>query len=317
MCQERQAELLKEEIEALLAPLPDEAGFFDLIKEPLNKARRESAAESAHDRPWPLLPLMVCESISGHYERALPAAAALELLKTAAEVFDDVEDADSSESISGRYGYAVATNVATAVLVLAEKAITRLAIRGVGDHTIVRVMDTVNSFCATSCAGQHLDLSLDSEKTISEDLYLRIASMKSASQVECACHIGALLATVDQELIDTFALFGHNLGMASQIANDIQGITHGSDILKHRITLPIIYALTQTDGEAHNQLEATFGKPSESVPDPTQIRDLLFRTGAIHYAAIEMESYKQRALRILSEAEVAGASVERLMLFLE
>ena len=141
--------------------------------------------------------------------------------------------------------------------------------------------------------------------------------MKSASQVQCACHVGALLANANQELVDIFTKYGHNLGMASQITNDIQGITRGSDIAKRKITLPVVYALTQTEGESRHQLELIFGKQSEPVWNPTQIRDLLFRTGAIHYATVKMELYKQRALDILAEAERAGVSVERLKLFLE
>ncbi len=317
MWQERQAELLREEIEAILAPLLGAAGLYGLVKEPLNKGTQGLANESGHSHHWPLLPLMVCEAISGHCEHALPVAAALQFLKAAAEVFDDIEDADSSESLSAIYGSAVATNVATTLLILAEKGITRLKGRGVEDCIIVHVMDTVNSFYTTACAGQHLDLSLTPGIAVSEDIYLRIAGMKSASTVECSCRIGALLATANQELIDTFALFGHNLGMAAQIANDILGITRGSDIVKPRITLPVIYALTQTNGETRNQLELAFGKPAESALDNAQIKDLLFRTGAIHYATIKMELYKQRALDSLSEAEGAGASVERLKLFLE
>jgi geranylgeranyl pyrophosphate synthase len=317
MLQERQAKLLREEIEALLAPLSDFAGLYDLVKEPLIRARRGLAIDAAHDRLWPLLPLMVCEAISGNYEHALPAAAAIQLLKGAAEVFDDIEDADSSDSLLTRYGLAAATNTATTLLVLAEKAIARLKGRGVADSTIVRVVDEVNSYYATACAGQYLDLSLAAGITISEDTYLRVAAMKSASQVECACCIGALLATTEQQFISLFSTFGRNLGMASQVANDIQGITGGSDIMNRRITLPVIYALDQTDGQARSELEAAFRRQCEAAPDPAQIRDLLFGVGAIHYAMIKTEFYKQRARDVLSEAEAAGASVERLKLFLE
>ena len=314
---EKGVDLVRDEIEALLASFSNVAGFHNLIKEPLAKFRHGSAAETAHDRPWPLLPLAVCEAISGCYQHALPAAAAIKLLMAAGEVFDDIEDADSSESLSARYGSPVATNVATTLLILAEREITRLEGRGVADSTIVCVMDAVNSFYTTACVGQHLDLSLTPEMAVSEDVYLRIAGMKSASTMECACHIGALLATADQELVDTFTKFGYNLGMASQIANDIQGITHGSDIMKRKITLPVIYALAQTDGETHNQLEFAFGKLSQSAPDATQIGNLLFGSGAIHYATTMMEYYKQLALDILSEAQRAGAGVEQLKLFLE
>lgn len=317
MQQERQAKLLRDEIEAVLDPLSDVADLFDLIKEPLSQARRGLAVESTHDRPWPLLPLIVCEAVCQCYEHALPAVVAIQLLKAAGDVFDDIEDADSSESLSAKYGLAVATNVATTLLSLAEKSITRLKGRGVADSIIVRVMDVLNSFCTTACVGQHLDLSLSSQIAVSEDVYLRVIDMKSASPIECACHIGALLANANQELIDKFSTFGHNLGMASQIANDIQGITQGSDILKRKITLPVIYALTQADGKARNQLKIIFGQRSGSVPNSIQIRDLLFRIGAIHYATTKMEFYKQQALTILSEAEMIGVGVERLKLFLE
>ena len=315
--QERQAELVRGEIEALLAPLSDAVGFSDLIKEALARSRSAILAGTVSDFQWALLPLMVCESIGGHYEQALPASAAIHLFMAAGEVFDDIEDADSSESLLARYGPAVATNVATTLLILAERAITQLKGRGVGDCSVVRVMDAVNSYYLNACAGQHLDLTLTLQMGVSEDTCLRVACMKSASTAECACNIGALLATKNQELIDKFTLFGHNLGMASQIANDIQGITRGSDIVKRKITLPIIYSLIHTDGEARHQLELAFGKPSEFVPDPKQITDLLFRCGAIHYATVKMELYKQRALDTLSEAKSVGASVERLKLFLE
>jgi len=316
MWQERQAELLQEEIQAVLSALSEAGDLYALVKEPLTKGRRALAAESAQEQPWPLLPLIVCEAICEHYEQALPAAVAIQFFIAAGDVFDDIEDADSSESLAARHGAAVATNVATTLLILAETAIARLKRKGVEDYVIIRVMDAVNSFYTTACTGQHLDLSLTPDIAISEDRYLKVICMKSASQIECACHIGALLATENERLIDTFGIFGHNLGMAAQITNDIQGIIRGSDILNHKITLPVVYALAQSDGKARHQLEITFSRQTELTPDPIRIRDLLFHLGAVHYATLKMEYYKQRALDILSKAVRAGADVERLKLFL-
>jgi geranylgeranyl pyrophosphate synthase len=317
MWQKRLTELLREEIEQLLVPLSDVEGLHDLTKEALTQGRRGLGAEVAHGKPWPLLPLIVYEAISGSYKHALPAAAALQFLMAAGDVFDDIEDADSSESLSAKYGPAIAINVANTLISTAEAAITRLKARGVADHIIIHVMDTINWYCTIACAGQHLDLSFTSKTDISEDLYIKVIGLKSASQAECACHIGALLAEARQELVDIFAKFGHNLGIAAQITNDIRGITRGSDILKQKMTLPVIYALTNAEGESRNQLELAFRKPSESVANPTHIRDLLFRTGAIHYTTIKMEFYKQLALDNLSEIERYGTSVERLKSFLE
>ena len=111
--------------------------------------------------------------------------------------------------------------------------------------------------------------------------------------------------------------FASRTAKAGKSHNDIHGITHESDIVKRKITLPVIYALAQTDGEIRNHLESVFRKQSEVVPDARQIRDLLFRVGAVHYATVKREFYKQLALDILSEAEREGARVERLKPFLE
>lgn len=317
MWQERQAELLREEIRALLAGLPGGADFSRLLEGPLAAAGRGLAGENGCRRPWPLLPLIVCEAISGHYERALPAASAIQFLMAAGDVFDDIEDADTPDSLSARYGTALANNAATTLLILAEKALTGLGARGVDAGTIVAVMDAVNSFYCIACAGQHLDLAHASETAIPEDLYLDVIEMKSASQIECACHAGALLAGAGPELVDTFARFGRNLGMAAQITNDINGIVLGHDIMKGKMTLPAIYALAQTEGDVHHRLEVAFGKQPGTAPDAATTKDLLVHSGALHYATIKMELYRQRAMDSLAEAERAGARVERLKLFLE
>jgi geranylgeranyl pyrophosphate synthase len=312
-----QAELIKEEIEPLLSPLINIAGFQEIIAEALADTGPVTMKDGTRSKPWNLLPLSVCESISGHYEPALPVAAALQLLKAAAEVLDDIEDADSPLSISVRYGNAIATNMATVLIILAEKAIGRLKEREVDDQVIVRVMDTINSYYTITCAGQHLDLSQNPKEEISEEKYLRVSDMKSASTFECACYAGALVATQNQKMLDKAASFGHNLGMMAQIANDIQGINSGKDIQQQKITMPVIFALTQADSETRKEIEKAFFDKPGTQKETDVIRKLLFSSGAIYYTLIKMELYQQRASEILSEMKEMGASVDRLNIFLE
>lgn len=313
--QEKQSTLFKEEIESLLAPLSDTPILSKMVSESLDQYVDELAIESENTRPWPLLPLVVCEGISTQYEHVVPVAVALQFLRAAADIFDDIEDADSPKALSSKYGSAESINVATTLIMLAEKAITRLKKLQVENDIIILVMDKINSYHTIACVGQHMDLTLTLEMAISEEEYLKIASMKSAFQVECACHIAALLATPQKKLIDSLTKFGHNLGMAVQLTNDIQGITQGRDILKKRITLPIIYALAHSDSTVGNQIRYEFSHPSKSASDFTLVKDLLFRCGAIHYASVKLELYKQQALDILSDTEKEGVNVERLKLF--
>jgi geranylgeranyl pyrophosphate synthase len=317
MWQDKLAKLLVDEIEAVLSSLDSEADFHRLVRESVNLTKRGLTTRTKNNRVWALLPLLVCEAISRQYEQSIPAAAAIQLLVSAGDIFDDIEDADSSESLSTRFGSAIAINVATTLLILSEKAMMKLERKGVADKAIIRVVDVFNSYFTSTCIGQHLDLSLNPTTLESEDMYLKVADMKTASTVQCACHIGALLATSNQEIIDIFAMFGKKLGMTFQIANDIQGITRGNDIQRRKITLPVIYALSQADKDIHDQLISTFSKKFNVSPDVEKIKDILFRTGAIQYAMIKMESYKQQALDALSMAATKGISVERLKMFVE
>ncbi len=313
--QQKQHELLATEIDAILTPLSEVHDLYTVVREPLTQGSRGLNIED--HRSWPLLPLTVCESICGRYEHAVPVAAALQLFMAAGDVFDDIEDADSSQSLLAQYGPPIATNAAASLLILAEGALARLHTKGVNAETIVHILKQVNSYYVTACAGQHRDLLLGTEETITEESYLHIVTMKSASQIELTCHLGALLADANAELIKLFSEFGQNLGMAAQISNDIQGITRGNDITSCNITLPVIFALTQAGDNDLNLLKDTFIQKSGDKHDPEEIRDLLYKIGAVHYAMIKVELYRQRAIDALTRAGRAGINIENLKLFLE
>ncbi len=83
--------------------------------------------------------------------------------------------------------------------------------------------------------------------------------------------------------------------MASQITNDIAGINSGDDILQRKITLPVIFALTQTEGEIRCQLENTFYQSSQNGPaNIAQIKDLICNCGAVYYSTLQIELYNNR-----------------------
>jgi octaprenyl-diphosphate synthase len=290
------ADSLREEIEFNLSSLKDAAGLSSVIKECLKPEGQKSVSLA-----WPLLPLFVCEAVCGRYDRAIPVAASIQFLRAAAGVFDDIEDADSAASLASRYGQAVAINAASALLNLANKSLLRLRLKGVPDSEVLGIIDTLSSGCIAACEGQHLDLSLSASKALTEETYLRIAYLKSASTVECACRAGALAAGAPEDLIDKFAGFGYNLGMMAQIANDLAGVDSGADIRKRKITLPAIYALANLDGDPLLQVEQAFVRPPEVNPDPLEIKDILFSSGAVYYAAVRMQLYHQAAQKVLNE----------------
>jgi competence protein ComQ len=313
--QQKSAGLLKDEIENVLADVADSPSLCSLVREPLNKTKRALSDGNDDDQPWPLLPLMVSDAICDSYVQVLPAAAALQFLLAAGDVFDDIEDADATDSIYARYGLAEAVSVGSTLLILGEHSLAHLKARGVDADAVVRVMEMVNLYYAKACIGQHLDITTEVYPAESEEMYLKIIGMKSAAQVECACCVGATLAGAKKHFIDAFTLFGRNLGMASQISNDIQGLISGSDIIRRKMTLPVIYALNLPDIEIRKQLKLMFQEQNMSVQDSEILKKLFFQIGAIHYATIKMNVYKQKAIDIISSIE--KVDLKRLKPFLD
>lgn len=309
-----QKKLLREEIESSVSLLPEELSGF--VREPLTVSRRGLAVASEREAPWVLLPLITCESICGNYEEAIPLCASLQFFMAAGDVFDDIEDNDSPLSLSSRYGTAITNNIATTLLVLGEKAISRLKDRNVDDRTIVRILDAINSYYLIACTGQHKDLSCGKKIDISEDDYLDILSLKSASQIECASYTGALLATENKDLLDIFKEFGYSLGMMAQITNDIAGIISKKDLVNKKITLPVIFALSQSEEPVRNQLERYYRNKSDDEITIEQISYILSNSGAVHYTAIKMESYRLLASGAVDKAENCGIDTEKLRIFL-
>lgn len=315
MWQIEHVNLLKEDIERSISVLPEELRSF--VREPLTVSRRGLSVPNEHEPPWILLPLIACESLTGSPEKALPLCSSLQFFMAAGDVFDDVEDNDTPLSLSNRYGTAITNNVATTLLVLGEKAIARLKEKKVDDSKIVLIMDIINSYYLKACIGQNLDLSHGNKLDISEKDYLDILSLKSASQIECACYTGALLATDNMELLDLFKQFGYNLGMMLQITNDIAGIVNKKDIINKKITLPVIFALSQADKSMYNQLEQYYrDQPGYNI-SAELISDMLSNSGALHYAAIKMESYRLLAIEAVNVVVNNGINAENLRMFVK
>jgi geranylgeranyl pyrophosphate synthase len=103
--------------------------------------------------------------------KSVAGSCLLQFFMAAGDVFVDIEDNDSPQSLSAKYGSAVATNVATTLLVLGEKSIARLKEKNVDANTIVRILDATNSYYIDACTGQHMDLSFNRIKIFGGCLY--------------------------------------------------------------------------------------------------------------------------------------------------
>lgn len=243
---------------------------------------------------WPLLTLAACETASGGpCERAIPAAAAMEVFIAALDLLDDLQDGDPNPVVS-RCGPAQAMNVSTGLLMLAQRLLLRLLDWDVGAETVVAVSGELASAAMTVGGGQHLDLLYESRPAVSEDEALDVISRKSATLISCACRIGARLGTEDQAVIDLLGRFGWHAGMAAQLLNDLRDVAPGhaskSDVRRRKKTLPLVAA-------------TAYGVSLEVAPTSdgdAALREALAGSGALHYTWVVADMHRQEAARLLA-----------------
>lgn len=221
----------------------------------------------------PLLCLLVCEAISGDYRPALPAAAAVELVHNFSLIHDDIED--KSPQRRGRatvwrvWGVAQAINAGDGLLALAHLALHRLSAPRGSLKPLAQATRLLDQACLDLCEGQYLDIAFQERTDVTPEIYLTMAGKKTASLLECAAHLGAILATREKRIVEAYRGFARNLGLAFQITDDLLGIWGeeeitgkgvGEDIKAGKKSLPVVYAFQEERLRGQRRLEEIYGE---------------------------------------------------------
>ncbi len=190
-------------------------------------------------------------------ERAHKLAACMEMIHMATLIHDDVIDHAAT-----RRGRPTANSVfgnTPSILsgdVLLSKAMSILAQDG--DLEIIRA---VSSAVVELAEGEVRELECRNRFDLDEHEHFEILRMKTASFIQCCCEVGARLAGAPAEWRDALGAYGHHIGLAFQIADDLLDYTGdkaqtgkpvATDFREGCATLPLIYLLPHlTDSERH------------------------------------------------------------------
>ena len=187
------------------------------------------AAASGGKRVRPYIVTRTCELCGGTEDDALPAAAALECVHAFSLVHDDLPAMDNDDFRRGRptchkaYGEAVAILAGDALVTLAFEL---LATRMKDPQKIVRAVTELarGAGWAGMIGGQTEDI-LGEKCAPDLERVRQIHRGKTARLFEAAGRLGAISAGADEAQTSAAAEFGHYLGLAFQIADDILDVT--------------------------------------------------------------------------------------------
>lgn len=236
-------------------------------------------------------------------DRLVPLAVALELIHMATLVHDDVVDSSITRrgipTIKARWGNRISTHVGDYLLGKSLVLISRYE-----DPLIPKVLaDTSVKMCEGEIV--QISTSFKTDQT-NRDYFYRI-NRKTALLISASCKLGAVACGAPEPLHQALHRFGHHIGMAFQITDDILDMTAeqvelgkpiGGDLRQGIITLPAIYALKNSP--RRERLREIAVNRSKSEEEVNEAIALITECGGIDYAAGVARKYITKAQKELA-----------------
>lgn len=269
--------------------------------------------EARGKRLRPQFVLLTCAAAGGEWQRALPAAAAVELLHNFSLIHDDIEDNSplrrGRETLWKRWGVPQAINAGDALFTLAYLALLDLE-RHVPAAVGMEAMRILQEACLHLTQGQYLDLSYESRRDLTEDAYWPMIAGKTAALLSACTGLGALVGGAGPEARAAYCEFGRSVGLAFQAQDDLLGIwgnaaltgkSADSDLLSGKKSLPVLYGLGQNGPFAQRWMSGPI--TAAEVPG---LAAQLEQEGARAYTQERANELTNQALAALDQATPQG-----------
>ncbi len=241
-------------------------------------------------------------------ESTYRGASMIELLHTATLVHDDV--VDDSNYRRGFFSINALWKNKIAVLVgdyLFAKGLL-LSVNH-SEHTILKIVSTA---VRELSEGELLQMEKARKLDISEDVYYEIIKRKTASLIAACCAVGASSSGADDEMVRLFHAFGEKVGIAFQIKDDLfdygdldVGKPLGIDIKERKMTLPLIYALNQSDWSSKRKIIRTIKNDSDKPAKVAEVIAFVKEKGGIEYAQRQMQVFVDQAMTLLESVSLS------------
>lgn len=299
---------LEQEILAVLAEsrIDQDNSLFDLLTYHMGYTAGIVDPKLAGKRARPLLVLLTADAVGGSWQPAIPIAATIEILHNFSLIHDDIEDNSPTRrgrpTIWSMAGVPLAVNAGDTMFSLVFHSLARLP-EQLPAPIRLQVWNLVAETCLALTKGQHLDISFETEVQVTVSDYLKMITGKTAALIAASTQAGALVAQADQQTQSHYREFGHTLGLAFQIQDDILGIWGNSDItgksaatdlLARKKSLPILYGLEQK-----GKFSTLWQNPI-TLDNVAQAADQLRAEGAFDYALQETHRYTEKARTALA-----------------
>ena len=256
----------------------------------------------------PLLYLLVAKSCHYSGEHNIPLACVFEYIHTATLLHDDV--LDHAETRRGNSSVNSVWGDRTSMLVgdfLFSKAFSLLVKTG-----NLRSMQVISDATTKVAEGETMQTARGGNADLTEEEYIAIVSNKTASLIEAACQVGAIMGNSSPEREKNFKNYGLSVGIAFQMVDDTLDYTSEDekfgkalykDLQEGKVTLPLIHTLKQASAEDRQMILSLLQNGSLSQDNVDTIIQLIKKYEGVSYVLTKAREYVDSALNNLQELD--------------
>ncbi|HMA68075.1 MAG TPA: polyprenyl synthetase family protein [Desulfosalsimonadaceae bacterium] len=170
---------------------------------------------------------------------------------------------------------------------------------------IIRIISEITEHM---CQGEIQQLSRKGDINLQESDYMEVIRCKTGYLIQGACQTGAILAGAEEETEKQLSDYGYHIGIVFQIADDLLDYTAdtstlgkavGADLREGKLTLPVIRALNQADGDVRAEMTAIITKEDFSPAEFHHLVKMIDAHGGIAYAREVAAEHVQAAKTIM------------------
>lgn len=276
--------------------------------------------EGGGKRLRPVLLMLAYGLFADDYQRALPAAAAIEVFHNFTLLHDDIMDnaliRRSKPSVYAKWGKNVAILSGDAMMIAAYQLLGRTQ-----TPSLQAILSVFSDTAIGVCEGQQYDMDFETKQKVSVVEYMRMIELKTSVLLAGAVVIGAMLGGASEEDCKALRRFAIELGLAFQLQDDLLdsygderlGKAIGGDILEGKKTYLMITAMSRADEVQREVLRTTHldtkCSNSEKIARVKEVYDAL---DVPHLTEQQIAIRFERALAQLDTLQADPARVEPL-----
>jgi octaprenyl-diphosphate synthase len=261
----------------------------------------EYLREGGGKRIRPSVLLLAAHMLGYSGPSAIKLGTVVEMVHTATLVHDDI--IDGADTRRGRPS--ANTKWGNEKCVLAGDWLYMQAFKIAVQERNFRILDTLIELTQQMVEGELLQME-KLGKLITLDEHFDLIFRKTACLFSVCMRLGAILGGATAEQEEALGRYGHNLGMAFQIVDDVLDLTASEDVLgkpvasdlrEGKATMAVIHAIERCTAEERTKIETVLQHGGFNGVTHAEILEILQRYGSLEAATAMAAQYAESACK--------------------